>query len=240
MLESSLDNNYIIKENIKKIKDNIYNVAIKAGRAPEDIKLLAATKTIEPEIINYAIENGINIIGENKVQELLKKYDDINKSKCEIHFIGHLQTNKVKQIINKVSFIHSVSSLKLAQEISKQAKKVQKQMDILLEVNIANEASKSGFTKEEVKEKADQISKLSNIKIKGLMIIPPKCEFPGGNNKYFDEARKLAFDIIDKKVYYGSNCCLSMGMSQDYLDAIAHGANIIRLGNCIFGARKYA
>lgn len=239
MLESSLDKFEKIKYNIKKIQENIYNAAIRSGRNPEDIKLLAATKTVEPAIINYAAENGIKIIGENKAQELLEKYDSIDKTKCEIHFIGHLQTNKVKQIINKVSLIHSVTSVKLANEISKQAKKAQKQMDILLEVNIANEESKDGFTKEEIKEKALQISRLDNINIKGLMIIPPKSNFKGQNNKYFNEAYKLAFDIIDKKVYHDSNCCLSMGMSNDYLDAIACGADIIRIGCGIFGARKY-
>lgn len=238
MLGSSLDKLEKIKHNIKKIQENIYNAAIKSGRDPKDIKLLAATKTVKPMLINYAIDNGIKIIGENKAQELLEKYDSINKSECEIHFIGHLQTNKVKQIINKVSLIHSVTSVKLANEISKQAKKAQKQMNILLEINIANEESKSGFTKEEIWEKAEQISKLDNINIKGLMVIPPKSNFKGQNNKYFNEAYKLAFDIIDKKVYDGSNCCLSMGMSKDYIDAIACGANIIRIGSGIFGARN--
>lgn len=239
MLESSLNEFDKIKYNIEKIKENIQNAAIKAGRNPNEIKLLAATKTVSPKLINFAINQGIDLIGENKAQELLEKYDAINKSNCEIHFIGNLQTNKVKQIINKVSCIHSVSSIRLAQEISKQAKKVQKQMDIFLEVNVANEQSKGGFSLEEIKEKADQISKLENIKIKGLMAIPPKCSHKGENNKYFAKVQQIAFDIIEKKSYDIKSCSLSMGMSQDYIDAIAYGANIIRIGSAIFGKRKY-
>lgn len=203
----------------------------------KDIILLAATKTVDADTINYAIEKGISYIGENKVQELLSKDGKIIK--VHNHFIGHLQTNKVKDIIDKVELIQSVDSLKLANEISKQAVKRGICMDILLEVNIGNEESKWGFKPEEVEKAVCEIAKLSGIRIKGLMTIPPICENSLEVRKYFRKMYKLFIDIGDKKIDNSSMDILSMGMSDDFPIAIEEGANLVRVGTALFGKRNY-
>lgn len=234
MEKSSID---IFNENYKYIVEKIAYAAQKSGRKPQDITLLAATKTVDISIINYAISSGITYIGENRVQEFLSKYQDflpVNK-----HFIGHLQTNKVKDIIDKVELIHSVDSYRLAQEISKQAVKHDIVAEILLEINIGNEQSKSGFAYEQTEEAVEKISKLENVKIKGIMAIPPICEKAEQNRQYFAKMKKLFIDIGDKKIDNSSMDILSMGMSDDYEIAIEEGATMVRLGTALFGRRNY-
>ncbi|MDD6478222.1 MAG: YggS family pyridoxal phosphate-dependent enzyme [Oscillospiraceae bacterium] len=224
-------------ENYKVILEQLNNAALSSGRNVDDIILLAATKTVDPDTINYAINSGIKYIGENKVQEFLQKNDEIiNVHK---HFIGHLQTNKVKDIIDKVELIQSVHSIKLAKEISKQATKHNKEMSVLLEVNIGNEESKSGFSAEEIYEAVHEISELDNIFIKGLMAIPPICDTPESNRKYFAKMNKIFVDIRSKKIDNSSMDILSMGMSDDFSVAITEGANLVRLGTALFGKRIY-
>ncbi len=223
--------------NFAAITEKLSIAAKKSGRKAEDIILLAATKTVDAETINYAISKGIKYIGENKVQELLTKNDDIVEA--HRHFIGHLQTNKVKDIIDKVELIQSVDSLKLAKEISKQAVKFDKEMDILLEVNIGGEDSKWGFSPENIEENLREIAVFPNIHIKGLMAIPPICEIAEQNRKYFKQMYKLFIDIGSKKIDNSDMQYLSMGMSDDFDIAVEEGANLIRLGTALFGRRIY-
>ena len=225
------DSNYSL------IIERINTAAKKSGRKPSDIILLAAIKTVDVDTINYAIDSGIQYIGENKVQEFLSKNDNIKSA--HRHFIGHLQTNKVKDIIQKVEMIHSVDSLKLAKEISKQAQKKNLTMDILLEVNIGDEASKWGFSPENLEENLIEISKLPNIFVKGLMAIPPICENGEENRELFKKMHKLFIDIGNKKIDNSSMEFLSMGMSDDFDIAIEEGSNLIRLGTALFGKRVY-
>ncbi len=234
MEKSSID---LFDENYKIIKQNIARAAEKSGRKPEDITLLAATKTVDISVINHAISAGIDYIGENRVQEFLLKNDGylpVHK-----HFIGHLQTNKVKDIINRVELIHSVDSYRLAEEISKQAVKNNKVMDILIEINIGSEYSKSGFEYENAYAAAEKISKLEGIKIRGLMAIPPICENSEQNRPYFAKMKKLFIDIGNKKIDNSNMDILSMGMSDDYETAISEGANMVRIGTALFGKRNY-
>ncbi len=227
----------IFNENYSRIKKEIAAAAVKSGRAPEDITLLAATKTVDVDIINHAIKNGIDYIGENRVQELTAKNDfylPVHK-----HFIGHLQTNKVKYVIDKVELIESVDSVHLAKEISKEAKKRGICMDILLEINIGDEESKSGFRAEEVMEAAKEISKLGGIRIQGIMAIPPICEDEQILRGYFKKMHKLFVDIGNEKIDNSSMKILSMGMSDDFAVAIEEGANLVRIGTALFGKRNY-
>ncbi len=223
--------------NYKNVTDRLKAAAERSGRNAEDIILLAATKTVDVDTINYAISKGISYIGENKVQELLSKNDDVIEA--HRHFIGHLQTNKAKDIIDKVELIESVDSLKLAKEISKQAVKKNINMDILLEVNIGGEESKWGFEPQKLLESVEEIAMLPNVFIKGLMAIPPVCEDMGQNRKYFSEMHKLFIDIDAKKIDNSSMEILSMGMSDDFDIAVEEGANLIRLGTALFGRRVY-
>jgi len=218
----------IIKENIERITAEIN------GRAT----LLAATKTAPPEIINYAADCGIRLIGENRVNELLEKYDFIDKERLEIHFIGHLQTNKVKYIIDKVSLIHSINNLKLAEEIDLRAFRADKQMDVLIEVNVANELTKSGILFEDIDEFVEKILKFDNIRLRGLMAIPPKCENSQENSVYFNKISKKFIDISHKKVDNSTIGLLSIGMSGDYMAAVENGSTLVRIGSAIFGDRK--
>ncbi len=227
----------IFEENYKTITQNIAVAAEKSGRKYEDITLLAATKTVGTDVINYAIKLGIEFIGENRVQEFLSKYEAY--APVHKHFIGHLQTNKVKDIIDKVELIHSVDSYRLAQEISKQAVKRGIVVDILLEINIGNEQSKSGFLFDEAVEAVQKIAGFDGVRVKGLMAIPPICETPEQNRVYFAKMKKLFVDIQGKKIDNSSMDILSMGMSDDYEIAISEGANMIRLGTALFGKRNY-
>ncbi len=218
-----------IKENIERITAEIN------GRAA----LLAATKTIPPEIINYAADCGIRLIGENRVNELLEKYDRIDRDRLEVHFIGHLQTNKVKYIIDKVSLIHSVDSVSLAQTIDKYAWRAGKRVDVLIEINIGDEPTKSGIRFEETDEFIEKISALENIRVRGLMAVPPKCENSQENIFFFKKLSKKFIDIWGKKVDNSNIGILSVGMSDDYMQAVENGSTLVRIGSAIFGPRDY-
>lgn len=240
----------VVEKNIAEIRANIAEAAKISGRKAEDIKFLCATKTVDAETINFAISKGVKYIGENRVQELLEKYDAIDKENVEIHFIGRLQTNKVKYIIDKVKLIHSVDSLKLALEIDRQAKKHGLVMDILVEVNVADEESKGGISFDNVYGLLEEISQLENVRVVGLMTIPPVCTESeiindiGNSSKkiyknkaFFDKIFKLFIDISDKKLDNIYMYELSAGMSDDYETAITCGSTIVRLGRTVFGAR---
>lgn len=236
MKEKMLKN---IKYNYDTIVENISKAAIASGRRPEDITFLAATKTVAPEFINYAISLGLKFIGENKVQELLSKYDSYDLNNSQLHFIGHLQTNKVRQIVGKVDMIQSVDSLKLASEISKQSIKNGIITDILVEVNIGDEENKSGVKPVMLEELLCQISELEGVSVNGLMAIPPICDNEQKIRGYFANMRNLFLDISDKKIDNIKMGILSMGMSGDYYEAILEGANLVRIGSSLFGARNY-
>ncbi len=223
--------------NFKNITEKIKIAAEKSGRKAEDITLLAASKTVEVEVINHAIEKGLEFIGENRVQEFLSKYNELKP--VHKHFIGHLQTNKVKDIVGKVEMIESVDSLKLAKEISKHSIKQNVHTDVLIEVNIGGEENKSGIAPEELENLIKEIAKLPNISIKGLMAIPPICTEEDTLRKYFAKMRNLFIDIQTKNIDNSSMEYLSMGMSGDYELAIEEGANIVRIGSSLFGKRNY-
>ena len=229
-----------IAENVAKILSDIQQAAIAAGRDPKEITLCAATKMNDAQRVREAIAAGVRCCGENRVQELTAKLADNAYEGAQIHFIGHLQTNKVKQVVGKVSLIQSVDSLRLLQAIEKEAARQGIVQDILLEINIGEEESKSGLRMEEIYEMLENVARSSSVRVKGLMAIPPICQNPGDNDKFFEEMCKLSVDITAKK--YDNVCMeiLSMGMSDDYADAIAHGSTMIRVGTAIFGARNYA
>ena len=228
-----------IEYNLNFIRDKINNAAVISGRNPEDIKLMAVTKTVEPIFINHAIECGIDLIGENKVQEFLGKKAHLNLSGCDAHLIGHLQTNKVRQIVGEVSMIHSVDSVKLAKEISKRSLAAGCTTDCLIEINIGNEESKSGLAYCEFDETLEQIAELPGICVKGLMTIPPFDCSEVQLNKYFSKMHELFIDIKAKKLDNVDVCVLSMGMSSDYETAIKNGSTLVRVGSAIFGQRLY-
>lgn len=238
MEKLSNETDKMLLERLNLVNYNIEVAAKKSGRDFTDITLVCATKTVDADIINKAIDFGVKNIGENRVQEFLKKYDDIDKKNCSIHFIGHLQTNKVKDIVGKVEMIQSVDSLDLAKVISKISQKREVLTDILIEVNIGNDKNKFGVLAPDLEGLIYDISKLKNIKVKGLMTIPPISKEPDDAKFYFDNMRNLFIDIADKKIDNISIDFLSMGMSQDYVSAIECGANMIRLGSCIFGNRN--
>lgn len=228
-----------IEYNYKLIEERITEAAIKSGRARDEITFLAATKTVDAERINYAISLGLKYIGENKVQELLSKYDDYDLENASLQFIGHLQSNKVRQIVGKVDLIQSVDSVKLAKEISKQSLKNNVNSDVLVEVNIGEEESKSGIKSEQLYELLDEIKNFDNISVKGLMCIPPICDSPQKILKFFDKMNNIFIDISGKNIDNISMDILSMGMSADYYEAILSGANMVRVGSSLFGARDY-
>lgn len=228
-----------IEHNIAYIKENIKEAAKESGRDENDITLMAVTKTVEPIFINHAIECGINLIGENKVQEFQSKKEFLKLENCDAHLIGHLQTNKVKQIVGQVSMIQSVDSLKLAKEISKHSVKNNIITDCLIEVNIGQEESKTGLEIENVKFLLEEISKLEAIKVRGLMTIPPICENKSDLLKYFEKMHHLFIDIKAQNIDNIDMSVLSMGMSGDYKEAILGGSTMVRVGSSIFGPRLY-
>ena len=228
-----------IAENVARIKAEMRQAAMAAGRDPQEILLCAATKMNDAENVRQAIAAGVDCCGENRVQELTLKQSQNAYEGAPVHFIGHLQTNKVKQVVGKVDLIHSVDSLRLLEAVNKEATKQGICQDILLEVNIGDEDSKSGFTVAEVWSVLDRIGEFSNIHVRGLMAIPPICQNPTDNHKFFQEMYNLSVDITAKK--YDNVCVniLSMGMSDDFADAIACGSTMIRVGTAIFGSRGY-
>lgn len=225
-------------DNYKRIKEDVAQTAIRAGRSADDVRLMCVTKTVEPEYINPVLDLGADLIGENRVQEYCSKLDTLHLDGVEKHIIGHLQTNKVKYIAGRVDMIESVDSLKLAREISKEFKKANSTANVLVEVNIGREESKSGCDIDELEELLYQISELDCIKIKGLMTIPPICDELQAR-KYFALMNKKFLELKEKKIDGVEMQTLSMGMSADYEAAILEGSNIVRVGSAIFGARKY-
>ncbi|MGN0622671.1 MAG: YggS family pyridoxal phosphate-dependent enzyme [Oscillospiraceae bacterium] len=223
-----------ILENYQEICYNVENAKAKYRSSNEKIDIMAVTKTVAPEKINFAISQGITLLGENRVQEYLSKKDVYDKS-AQVHMIGHLQTNKVKYIINDVSMIQSVDSIKLAKEIDRLALKNGISMDILVEVNIGDEISKSGIGQNDLLSLIEEISQLKNVSVKGLMAIPPI----GSGEDIFDKMHSLFLDLKERAVPNVSMEILSMGMSGDYELAIKHGSNLVRIGTKLFGARKY-
>ena len=221
-------------ENLKRIADNAANAAAKYRGSDEKIDIMAVTKTVDPDKINFAIECGITLLGENRVQEYLSKKDSYDK-RGQVQFIGHLQTNKVKYIINDVTMIQSVDSLKLAGEINRLAEKNGRVMDILLEVNIGGEETKSGVDREQLFVLAEQAAELKNLRLKGLMAIPPV----GCGEEVFEQMRELFEALKSKKLANADISVLSMGMSGDYETAIKHGSTLVRIGSALFGARDY-
>ncbi|MBQ4546158.1 MAG: YggS family pyridoxal phosphate-dependent enzyme [Oscillospiraceae bacterium] len=224
--------------NVRETFERISAAAEKAGRDPSEIRLMAVTKTVAPEKINEAIKSGCDLLGENRVQELLEKYESYNKS-AEIHFIGRLQTNKVKYIVDKVTMIESVDSIKLAEEIEKRCSKIGKIMDILLEVNIAGEESKGGFSPEEIPSVSEKIRDFPHLRLRGLMTIGRFGAEIEETRQYFEKMRHLLVDIKTKNIDNIYINILSMGMSGDYELAVSEGATIVRVGRGLFGERKY-
>ena len=229
-----------IAENVARIKSEMTAAAIAAGRDPKEIQLCAATKMNDADAVRQAIKAGVDCCGENRVQELVAKLAENAYEGAPVHFIGHLQTNKVKQVVGKVDLIQSVDSERLLKAIDKEAAKQGIRQNILLEVNIGEEASKSGFGADDILPLVDRIGEFPNVCLKGLMAIPPISYNSGENLKFFQKMFQLSVDIkkkIDDNVMVD---CLSMGMSGDYEDAIAAGSTMIRVGTAIFGARNYA
>ena len=225
-------------ENIANIRAGIAEAARAAGRDPGDITLLAATKTRTSGEIRAAIAAGITACGENRVQELTAHLADDAYRGAQVHFIGHLQTNKVKQVVGRVDLIHSISSEKLLRAVSAQADKLGIVQDILLEVELAGEASKSGFPPEEALGAAQLAARLPGVRLRGLMCIPPAAARPGDNLPYFQKLRQLAVDITREMLDNNMDMdTLSMGMSGDWPDAVAAGSTCIRVGSALFGPR---
>ena len=228
----------MIKENLQHVYSKMEDACKKAGRSMEEVQLIAVSKTKPVAMIQEAYDLGVRDFGENKVQEILEKYDILPKD-IRWHMIGHLQRNKVKYIVDKVALIHSVDSFRLAQEISKEAVKHNKTVAILIEVNIAEEESKFGVKKEECEELIRQISVLPNIQIRGLMTVPPFVDDGEENRPYFNIIQQLSVDIMNKNIDNVSMDILSMGMTGDYNVAIEEGSHYIRVGTGIFGERNY-
>ena len=229
-----------IQKNVAAIKAQMRAAAIAAGRDPGEILLCAATKMNDADAVRQAIAAGVDCCGENRVQELVSKQADNAYEGAPVHFIGHLQTNKVKQVVGKVDLIQSVDSLRLLQAVQKEACRQGICQDILLEINVGQEESKTGFEIDDILPLLEKIGEYPNIRVKGLMAIPPISQNSGDNRKFFEKIRKLSVDIMGKKYDNVSVNVLSMGMSGDYEDAIACGSTMIRVGTAIFGARDYS
>ncbi len=226
-----------IADNLKEIEEKITKAAEKSGRKREDVLLLAVSKTVDVPRIKEAVDLGLVDLGENKPQEINWKYDEIKNVRW--HQIGHLQTNKVKYIIDKVCLIHSLDSVKLCEEIQKRAEAKNIIIDVLVEINVAGEEAKHGVLPEQAENLVLEASKFKNIRVKGLMTVAPFVENPEDNRKYFKEMYKLFIDIKNKNYDNVDMKFLSMGMTNDYEIAIQEGANIVRIGTGLFGARNY-
>ena len=229
----------MLAENLQQVNANIEKACAAVGRAPSEITLVAVSKTKPVSMLQEAYDAGARVFGENKVQEIMDKYDQL-PSDIQWHMIGHLQRNKVKYIIDKVAMIHSVDSLRLAQTIEQEAAKKELVMPILLEVNVAEEDTKFGLKVEEVLPLPEQISSFSHIQVKGLMTIAPFVENPEENREVFRTLKKLSVDISAKNINNVTMSVLSMGMTGDYMVAVQEGATMVRVGTGIFGARNYA
>ncbi len=227
-----------IAENVARVRVDIARAAQEAGRKPEEITLVGASKMNDAAACREAIAAGIDALGENRVQEMTQKLAEHAYDGAPLHFIGHLQRNKVKMVVGKVDLIESVGSLELLQMINAQAEKLSIVQDVLLEVNVGGEEAKSGFAPEEVSAAAEQALSLAHVRVRGLMCIPPVAEEAHGSIPYFEKVRSLYVDI-NEKMYHNRLDMLSMGMSADYEDAVRCGATLVRVGTAIFGKRNY-
>ena len=229
----------MVAENLAQVQKNINESCTKINRDPNEVTLIAVSKTKPVEMLKEAYDAGARVFGENKVQEIVDKYDQM-PSDVKWHMIGHLQRNKVKYIVDKVAMIHSVDSLRLAETIEKEAAKKAVIVPILIEVNVAQEESKFGLKPEEVLPLIEQIADFSHIRIKGLMTIAPYVDNAEENREIFRELKKLSVDIAAKNINNVTMSVLSMGMTGDYMVAVQEGATMVRVGTGIFGARNYA
>ena len=229
----------MLRENLQEVEERIQEACRRAGRDRSEVTLVAVSKTKPISMLKEAYDLGVRVFGENKVQEIREKYEALPKD-IEWHMIGHLQTNKVKYIADKVSLIHSVDSLRLAETIEKEAVKHNRIVDILLEVNVAEEESKFGIKTSEVLALAENVVQLPHIRLRGLMTIAPFVENPEKNRAIFANLHELYVDIKDKNIDNGTVSILSMGMTNDYEVAIEEGATMVRVGTGIFGARDYS
>ena len=227
-----------IAENIRSVRERIARAAERAGRRPEDILLVGASKMNDASACREAVAAGIDALGENRVQEMTAKLAENAYDGAPLHFIGHLQRNKVRQVVGKADLIQSVGSLELLAEIEKAAGKLGILQNILLEVNIGEEAAKSGFAPAELLSGAEAALAMEHIRVLGLMTIPPAEADREENLRYFDRVRALFLDM-DGKLFHNSLQVLSMGMSGDYQDAVRAGATMVRVGTAIFGSRHY-
>lgn len=238
MTERSFDERIAaFDRNYPEILEAIARAAERSGRKPEDITLLAATKTVPVEVINHAVSQGLTHLGENRVQELLDKYETLDRASCDLQFIGQLQTNKVKYLIGKVSCIQSLDSVKLAREISRLCEREGLVMDVLVEVNIGREENKGGVEPERLVEFIDEIRLFPGLHVNGLMAIPPISSDKKILYRYFTVMYQYYVDIRAKSMDNVSMACLSMGMSSDFTEAIESGATMVRVGSSLFGAR---
>ncbi len=229
----------MLEENLKFVANEIQEACRRAGRRRDEVTLIAVSKTKPVSVLKEAYDLGVRVFGENKVQELMDKYEELPKD-IHWHMIGHLQRNKVKYIIDKVDLIHSVDSVRLAETIEKEAARKNLTVNILIEVNVAGEESKFGVSPEELPEFVEQIAGLTHIRVQGLMTIAPFVEDSEANRRIFEDLRKLSVDIAEKNVDNITMRILSMGMTNDYSVAIEEGATMVRVGTGIFGARNYA
>lgn len=229
----------VLEERLAAVNAAIADAAREVGRDPGEITLEAATKTQTADTVRAAIQAGVAVCGENRVQELVQKLDAFAYDGArEVHFIGHLQTNKVRQVVGRVDLIESVDSLHLLQAVSDCAQRLGRVQDILLEVNIAGEASKSGFTPDGVFGGVEKAQELPGVRLRGIMCIPPAAQDVGGNRKFFRKTHQIYVDIISKMVDNREDLsCLSMGMSRDFADAVREGATLVRVGTGLFGPR---
>ena len=229
----------MLEDNLKEVERRIEAACKRAGRSRDEVTLIAVSKTKPVSMLQEAYDLGVRVFGENKVQEIRDKYEALPKD-IEWHMIGHLQTNKVKYIVDKVKLIHSVDSLRLAETIEREAEKHGCTADILLEVNVAEEESKFGLKMDEVIPLAEKISQFSHVNLRGLMTIAPFVDDPEKNRPVFADLHKLYVDIKEKNIDNGTVSILSMGMTNDYEVAIEEGATMVRIGTGIFGARNYS
>ncbi|MCD6153217.1 MAG: YggS family pyridoxal phosphate-dependent enzyme [Syntrophobacterales bacterium] len=227
-----------IRENIEKIRENITEAALRSGRDPSDIRLMGVTKTVDDSKIKEAIDCGIDIIGENYVQEGKRKIEKMGKT-LEWHMIGHLQSNKAKYAVRLFDMIHSVDRMNLAGELDKRSMAIGSKMKILIEVNISGEETKNGVPKDKAVDLVKEIASLENLSIQGLMTMPPWFDDPEDARPYFIALRELRDKIVDENIEGVEMAELSMGMSGDFTVAVEEGATIVRVGRAIFGERTY-
>ncbi|NLX63791.1 MAG: YggS family pyridoxal phosphate-dependent enzyme [Clostridiaceae bacterium] len=232
----NMDNNLV--NAINNVKQNIREAALKSGRRPEDILLLGVTKTVDVETMEKAYDLGITHFGENRVQEYLKK-TDIIKRECHWHIIGRLQTNKVKYLDQRITLIHSLDRIELAEALQMRGQKINHVFPVLVQVNVSGEDTKAGIDPDDLRSFVLKLSKMDNIKVKGLMTIAPYTEDPEKVRYIFKKIKQLAIDIEREKVENISMTELSMGMSGDYKIAIEEGSTIVRIGSALFGERVY-